>query len=347
MQKKKPIRSIIFLIILVFTQIQPISMVNGQEQPLNIVVSVELLKDFVEEIGGDFVQVNAVLVDGTEDPHTYEPAQSEIQALIEADIIVLMGRSDLEPWWEGEQGQGGGYKDIVLQDNPDLIIVSVLNSSMIKTDPLLDRENPHAWMSPDNAKAMINNIYVALKNQLPSENGAILTTQYISYNEKLDQLNDNLLANRTKYEGLKVVVHHPSFLYLLDELGIERIGVIEEQHDVEPSPQQIQTIKDNMTKENCTIIISQANLEESVVLQLARDTGAEIVWGIPLLGMSGRDGQEINSYIDMINYNIWALDNPEPPTPADQRIPSFPTSILFLCGIIGILIISFGKQSQN
>ncbi|MHA1619821.1 MAG: metal ABC transporter substrate-binding protein [Promethearchaeota archaeon] len=316
---------------------------------IQIVTSVGLLQDFVQNVGGDLVDLTSILVEGTEDPHTYEPTQSDITALINADMFFLLGRPGLEPWWVGHEDNGeseGGYEEIILLDNDDLAITTVMNESMVEIDPLLGTENTHGWMSPLIAKEMVRNVYLGLKEQIDPADEDELTQNYNNYISQLDTLVIHLEANRSKYEGLKVVVHHPAFMYLLDYLGIERIGAIEEQHEVEPSPQHIQAIKDLMLVENCTTLISQANLDQDVILQLARDTNATIVWGVPLLGMDGKNGQSIDTYIDMIEYNIWALDNPETPAAESGSIAGYPNLWFGLGFLIPIGLVYVNTQRK-
>ncbi|TFH26543.1 MAG: zinc ABC transporter substrate-binding protein [Promethearchaeota archaeon] len=335
--QRKTYYSLLFLIFLSTSLQSPhfvAAAVTDDTPKIQIFTSVGLLQDFVHNVGGDLVELTSILVEGTEDPHTYEPTQSDITALINADMFFLLGRPGLEPWW-------AGYKDIILPDNPYLNITTVMNDSMVQVDPLLGTENPHGWMSPLIAKEMVKNVYLGLSEQIDPADGDELTQNYHNYIEQLDALIGHLEANRSKYEGLKVVVHHPSFMYLLDFLGIERIGVIEEQHEVEPSPQHIQTIKDLMVAENCTTLISQANLDKDVILQLARDTNASIIWGVPLLGMDGSNGQPIETYIEMIEYNIWALDNPETPDAESSNIAGIPAFWMGLGFLIPIGLIFF------
>ncbi|MHA1795672.1 MAG: metal ABC transporter substrate-binding protein [Promethearchaeota archaeon] len=346
-----------FLLSMVNLQLTPVAgqEVDNSSSTLKVVTSVELLEDFVTQIGGNLTGVTAVLVDGTEDPHTYEPTQSEINALIEADVLLLMGRPDLEPWWEGytdSQGNSeGGYKEIVLQDNPDLLVITAMNESMAQTDPLLGMSNPHGWMSPIIAKQMVKNIYLGLNSSISEDSQILLKKYYTTYINQLDTLITYLQNQKSHFSGLKVVVHHPSFMYLFDLLGIERIAVIEEQHDVEPSPQHIQEIKSLMETNNCTTIVSQANLDEDAVVQLARDMNANIIWGIPLLGMESKNGTRISSYINMIHYNIWALDHPEPPTPKENSIPGFLLMQSIAGAGIGIAlafsVMQFGKLQKK
>jgi len=87
MKKKKII--IFWIILLVGVSHNSISTNASiyQSEPLQVVTSTTLLKDLVSNIGGIQVTLNSILVEGNEDPHTYEPTASEIDALINADIF--------------------------------------------------------------------------------------------------------------------------------------------------------------------------------------------------------------------------------------------------------------------
>jgi len=137
-----------------------------------------------------------------------------------------------------------------------------------------------------------------------------------------------------------VVVHHPSFFYLLDLLEVERVGVIEEKEGSEPSAQHIQEITSLMIEQNIKTIIAQPQIEEELVLQMARDTGASIAKLTPLLGVNG-----LTTYIAMIEYDIYALQNPEEIESSQSTILALiiSGSILVAVVIAVILYLRFRK----
>ncbi|NHJ33717.1 MAG: zinc ABC transporter substrate-binding protein, partial [Asgard group archaeon] len=126
----------------------------------------------------------------------------------------------------------------------------------------------------------------------------------------------------TDFTGLKVVVHHPAFMYLFDLLGIERVAAIEEHEGEEPSAEHIAEVVRTIVAENATMIINQPQLEEEEVVEIARDTGILITELTPLLGIIDENGYVtstgslIENYIDMILFNLEALRNPYEPLPA-------------------------------
>jgi ABC-type Zn uptake system ZnuABC Zn-binding protein ZnuA len=346
----------IFTIVLLMVIIFPFSSVtannchNDEKVPIpsqstnkiKVVTTITILEDFVKNVGGDHVDVYS-LVSGSEDPHTYEPSPSETQKLVEADILFLMGREGLEPYWNGSFGQ------TILSSNLDLIVVSAMNSSMIENDAVINALNPHGWTNPLYAKMMIENIYNALftLNSANSTQKTEFTTNFASYGLKLDNLYSEVIGNKTIFNGTKVVMHHPAMKYLYDLLGIVRVAVIEEKEGSEPSAQHIQEITKTMIDDGLTIIVNQPNLDVEDVGQIAKDANAKIVNSIPLLGMTGDNGELIDNYIEMIRYNIWALNNPQDP-PEASTIDGFPhISVIFGFGLMGILMVFLKKNSKN
>ena len=63
---------------------------NDANTRLNVVSTTTMLTDLVQEIGGDKVYVNPLMGPGI-DPHEYVATESDVTALIEADVVVYSG----------------------------------------------------------------------------------------------------------------------------------------------------------------------------------------------------------------------------------------------------------------
>ena len=286
---------------------------------INVVASLSIVADIAAQVGEGLFTVESI-VSGTEDPHTYEPSPSEIEKVAEADIFIRFGLEGLEPWVQS-----------VLDANPGLNVLNLINSSMIKFDDLIGVNNPHVWMDPNNVKMMVGKISQRV-SLLDPINILTYETNRDNYLNELDSLLNRINQTKTIFEGMKVIVHHPSFKYLFDLLGIIRVGAIEEQEGVEPSPEHIQEVISTINSENVSLIVNQPQLEDETVNQIALDTGIQIVDLTPLLGV-----YEINDYISMIEYNLLALQNPfDPPTTL------LPWTTWLLVGIAGGALVSLG-----
>ncbi|MHA1686815.1 MAG: metal ABC transporter substrate-binding protein [Candidatus Heimdallarchaeaceae archaeon] len=267
---------------------------QSETSNLTVVTTLSIINDWVAEIGkGVFMPTS--IVTGTEDPHTYSLKAGEIQLIGDSDLFIRFGLPGIEPW-----------VDDVLDTFPSLNVLTLASEDMMRVDPVTGNTNPHIWMDPNIVKGFIANITEELVTIDP-QHQATYEANKVAYLQKLDILLEKITGEyRSQLEGLKVVVHHPAFMYLFDLLGIERKGVIEEHEGSEPSAQHIQDIINIMKEQNISILVTQPQISDDTIIQIARDTGAKLAKLTPLLGV-----EDVNTYIDMIEYNIYALQHPE------------------------------------
>ncbi|MHA1730939.1 MAG: metal ABC transporter substrate-binding protein [Promethearchaeota archaeon] len=297
------------------------TVVKPSTTKLKIATTVTIPEDIVRGIAGDEADILSI-VSGTEDPHTYSgPTPSEKDFLESADIVFRLGEEGLEPWWEDTASS--------LTNQPT--VVTLVQGSMVETDPLTGRENPHVWTDPNNMKVMAATVLQTLKSADP-ERAATYEANARAYNHTMDVLLTWIGGNRTAFQGRKIVVHHPGMMYFLDLLGVERVAVIEEQHGVEPSAEHIDNIIQDMKDQNVTLLANQIGLDESKVVEIARATNASIVDLTPLLGVQTPSGTVVETYTDLIDYNLRALANPHEPSGAD--VDGFP--VVSSLGALGI-----------
>ncbi|HUU89320.1 MAG TPA: metal ABC transporter substrate-binding protein [Candidatus Glassbacteria bacterium] len=309
---------IITSLLLCFT-LQTKTTINiAADEPLRIVASISIVADIASQIGKGIFTVESI-VKGNEDPHTYEQSPADIQLVAEADLFIRFGSivEGLEPWVQS------------VLDVTGVNVLELVNETMVRTDPLLGEDNPHVWMDPSNIKTMADSVFngVAL---LDPTNIVNYTANLNSYKAELDDLLLRISNAENIFNGTKVVVHHPSFMYLLDLLGIERVGVIEKQEGIEPSPQDIQDLMEAIATNNVSFIINQPQLDDKDVNEIARETGIQITELTPLLGVNN-----LEDYISMIDYDLLSLANPfDPP----EKL--FDVTTWILTGIGGAMIFS-------
>jgi ABC-type Zn uptake system ZnuABC Zn-binding protein ZnuA len=280
-----------------------IETINYSQAPtgeLKIVTTLSIIADWVAQIGegnesSDPLFIPASIVSGAEDPHTYSLTAGEIVMISNSDLFIRFGLPGLEPW-----------VDNVLGTFPSLNVLTLANEGMMKIDPLTEISNPHIWLDPNFARIFVQNI----SNEIMSLDLTHISEYTVNRDTYLAELDDLITTIENNYfpltNGIKVAIHHPSFIYLLDLLGVNRVAVIEEHEGSEPSAQHIQEVIETMIAEGVTTLVTQPQIEEEVVKQIARDTGAKLAKLTPLLGVEGAE-----TYIKMIEYNVNALLNPE------------------------------------
>ncbi len=313
---------------------------------LKVITTVSIIEDWVWQVGkGVFNPVS--IVSGLEDTHTFEMTAEQIQLLSEADFLIRFGYEGLEEWLEP-------HIETILADNPSLVILELIDEEDLIEDPFLgdhdeDHDdhaqlslehdhhngnlNPHVWMSPELAKKYTLKINDTLSTVVDPQNAAKYTANTVNYLLDLDRLLDKIeKVYKPKLAGLKVIEHHPAFIYLLELLDIERFGVIEDESHHDPDAKRMAELSKTIEDNGVDVIITQPQMHSDAPIQLAQDTGAKISVLTPLLGVLG-----LNSYISMIEYNIYALQNPESPDAAPFSFIAILGGVMFL-GVISIFV---------
>ena len=132
------------------------------EDKLKIVTSIAPLTYFIENTGGDRVEVTTLIPPGG-NPHTYEPAPRQMNILSRADLFVKVGSGiEFELIW----------MERIEALNKDMPVCDVSRGiTLINTSDEEGLEHghshrgvkdPHIWLSPVNAVIISQNIKAGL-----------------------------------------------------------------------------------------------------------------------------------------------------------------------------------------
>ncbi len=340
---KEMVLTVTYLILLIgaLQVTQAANLENPQDSDLKVVVSLSMIGDWAQNIAGDVFTVTNI-VSGLENPHTYDPLPSDVATVASADLFIRFGLAGLEPW-----------VDSVLQSSPPARILTLMNVSIeeyMEYDPVIGKKNPHVWMSPINAKDMTFKIYQTFA-QLQLENNDTFYNNFLLYQEELDDLLSRIDQAKGIFNDIKVVVHHPAFVYFFDLLGLERIGTVEETEGAEPSAAHIADLTEKMLEKGCKLIINQPQLDKEDIEALALDANAKIAVLTPLLGvevedsLKGEYGDIIDEYIEMFDYNLYKLAHPY--TPSVESTAGFESVSMLSFLSFTIVLVSFQKRRKN
>jgi ABC-type Zn uptake system ZnuABC Zn-binding protein ZnuA len=284
--------------------------VHGAD-PLPVVATLPVLKDFTEQIGGQYVRVDS-LINGMESEHTYTPKPSDVTAIRHARLLVKIGLG-LEVWVNAL---------IENADRPDLLIVttsdgvplirdahesehSVPKSEIDKKHAFKERHtrgNPHIWLDPENVKIMIRHITEGLIKVDPAHKDDFLHNQS-RYIMELESLEKTLKKEVDSLKNKAIITHHPAWPYFARRFGFIIKGDILTQVGSEPSAKHIGELIKVIRQEKVKVIVSEPQLNPKVPNMLAEETGAKVVILSPLPGaIPGTP-----TYLDLIRYDAEAL----------------------------------------
>ena len=285
------------------------------EEKIPVVVTLPVLKNFVEQIGGPYVEVKS-LITGLESEHTYTPKPSDILAIEKAQLLVKIGLG-LEVWVNNliKNADRSDLKIITTSDGVGLIRDHSEQAEQAEHgqgDEMIDPQhafkelhtmgNPHIWLDPENAKIMVRHITEGLISINPAHKDEYMQNQS-RYIMKLESLETELKRKVDRLQNRNIITHHPAWPYYARRFGFVIKGDIMTQVGSEPSAKHIGDLINLIKREKVKVIVSEPQLNPKIPQTLAQETEATVVVLSPLPGAV--PGTE--TYLDLIRYNTETL----------------------------------------
>lgn len=265
--------------------------------PLNVVVTIPVLQDLVQQVGGPYVRVTSLLK-GYENEHTYSTKPSDLIAVRNAQLLFEVGLG-LEVWVANLVKSAGRPSLTVVTTSKGIALIPDHHEKGAGSHT---HGNPHVWMDPENVVTMMRHVTEALL-QADAGHADEFRQNQAAYLKRLDRLKAELDNRLTKVTDRRFVAHHPAWPYFARRFGFEIIATIQMQTASEPSAIQLQQLISTIKKQRVKAIVSEIQLSQRLPELLARETGARIVVLTTLPGgMPGTD-----TYLDMLRHNVLQL----------------------------------------
>ena len=277
------------------------ALATSTKEPLNVVVTIPVLKDLAEQVGGPYVHVTSLLK-GYENEHTYSPKPSDLVAVRNAQLLFEIGLG-LEVWVANLVKSAGQSSLTLVTTSKGIGLISDEPEEAGHHDGHA-RGNPHIWMDPENAVTMMRHITEALVHADPDHAQEFRQNQ-AAYLKRLDHVRAELTERLQKVSDKRFVAHHPAWPYFARRFGFEIVGTIQTQSASEPSAVQIRRLIETIKKQRVKAVVSEIQLSQKLPELLARETGARVVVLTTLPGGLPRT----DTYLDMLRYNVLQLAN--------------------------------------
>jgi len=266
---------------------------------LRVVATFYPLYYFASEIGGNRTHVSSLIPFNTE-PHSWEPAPSDIVNADKAKVFVYNG-AGFEPWVAKLLG--------TLQNRGSMKVVdSSYGIDVMKGDvDNLAGLNPHFWVDPVLAKHQVENIRTGLAAADPA--GAAY------YKQRADDLKARLDALDTDFrEGLQnrtkdtIVTTHEGFDYMAARYNFTAESVLGISPDQQPSAQKIMGIVRIVEDHDLDVVFGEPVYSDKFMRTVAgevRHQSGRDVQVLVLDGIHGRAGPHANmDYFQMQKDNL-------------------------------------------
>ncbi len=260
---------------------------------VKVSVTFNALKEFVEAVGKDRVEISTIIPNGTE-PHDFEPKARDLVKLSKADVFVYNGLG-MEVWVE---------QAIKAANNKNLVVVEASKGSdMIENKEAEEidehgKYDPHLWIGLKGAMFEIKNIKDALV-QVDPTNKDFYETNYKDYSQQLEQLYKEYSDKFKSISKKSFVTGHAAFGYLCRDFGLEQNSVEDVFAEGEPSAQQLTELVSYCKANNVTTIFAEEMASSDVSQTLANEVGAKVETIYTM-----ESAEDNMSYLERISSNL-------------------------------------------
>lgn len=203
---------------------------------IKVVATTSVWASIVEFVGGEAVEVTAIISDPNRDPHSYEASARDQLAVSEAELVVM---------------NGGGYDDFMVQlvqaaDETKLVLEAVEGGDSHSDEEHSDEEhshsheeNEHVWYDFD----AVSNFAVRLADvitELRPESLSVVSANFDEFEAELEVLSLRRDALRDRALGLGVLQTAPLASLLLEDAGFQDLTpsdlleAVEEEREIAP-----------------------------------------------------------------------------------------------------------------
>ena len=218
---------------------------------------------FVEAVAGDTVDVVSLLPAGSS-PTSFEPGIATLRNLEAASLVVAVGHPSFpfERTWFGE----------LLRDRDHLPVVRRTNAAEPSDDP-------HWWLSPVEASALLEPLVMELTKLLP-EHTASLRSNAASAQARIAALDREIGATLGASSGRKFLAFHPAWGHFAQRYGLSQISI--EEDGKEPDAYRMGVLIENARTAGFQHVIVQPQIDPTHAQSVAGSIGASIVILDPL-----------------------------------------------------------------
>ncbi|MDE0385419.1 MAG: zinc ABC transporter substrate-binding protein, partial [Defluviicoccus sp.] len=232
------------------------------------------------EIGGDDVTVYSA-THGRQDAHYIRARPSLIAQVRRADIVFCSG-AELEIGWlpvlmergarlgvqPGQLGHLMAADHVEVMERPERV-----DRSLGDIHP---SGNPHVHLDPGNIGLLAVELAGRLARVDPG-NGEAYRSRLKDFQTRWAAATERWRARAEGLRGMKVVVHHAAWTYLIRWTGLERIATLERTPGIPPTASHLQRLVERVRKTGAAAILHAPHEPRDAAEWLSERTGVPVV----------------------------------------------------------------------
>ncbi|MGO2684688.1 MAG: metal ABC transporter substrate-binding protein [Microbacterium sp.] len=264
---------------------------DNDDRPV-VLTTFTVLADIAENVAGDHLRIESITKPGAE-IHGYEPTPGDVRKAADADMILDNGLN-LEEWF-------GQFVDSV--DVPHVVVSEDVDAIDITEDEYAGTPNPHAWMSPANARLYVDTMAAAFSDLSP-EHAEDFAANADAYKAELQQVQDDLVADLAELPENEraLVTCEGAFSYLARDAGLTEAYIWAVNAEQQATPRQIAAAIEFVDDNDVPAVFCESTVSDRAMQQVVEATGATFGGTLYVDSLSEPDGP-VPTYLDLIRHD--------------------------------------------
>lgn len=273
-----------------------------------IVTTTFPLYDFTKNVVGDKAEVSLLIPPGAE-AHSWEPTPSAMVKIQKSKVFIYNG-AGLEPWAEK-------MENTILSKKKSLeasTVVSLLSSEDAAHEQTREighhhdhgQIDPHIWLDPVNAQAIVAAIATAVSETDPG-NASVYAANAEAYINQLRVLDAEFQAVLAPAAGREFVTTHAAFAYMAKRYNLKQAAIMGIDPEAEPTPEAMARIIKHIKSNNIAYIFAEPVLTSKLAVIISRETGARVLELNPVHEVDDKQIAQGENYITFMRGNLQNL----------------------------------------
>lgn len=290
------------------------------DERLQVLASFSILADMVENLGGDDVEVTA-LVGPDSDAHAYSPRPIDARAVSQADLVVFNGLN-FEGWME---------RLVKASDHQGPVVVATAGVEERLSHDAHEGaheahdghdhggKDPHAWQDLGLGEVYVGNILAGLIEADPDNEAA--------YRQRAERYLAEIAATHAELQQMlaeipdttRVITSHRAFDHFARAYELTFLSPIGLSSEAEPSAADLAALVEVIREHDIRALFHENMTSQALLNQLAEETGVPVA-GTLYSDALASDG-DASSWLGMVRHNARVLHDALAVSPDQDQSP--------------------------
>ena len=255
----------------------------------NVSVDIAPLHSLVASVMNG-VGVPSLIIPPGSSPHDHQLRPSEAKAMQDANIVFWMGE-ELTPWMENAVKTLSSNASVTtFLENDKTSLLEFREGALFEAHDHEDEQHddeehddehdehddeehdeqghgshdPHAWLSPNNAKAWLD-VIAAQLSSYDTENAGVYFTNAASAKSEIEMMIAEINLALDPIRGGKFIVFHDAYQYFENDFDFQASGAISIGDASDPSPARIAKIQKRIRDEKINCVLAEPQFKANLV----------------------------------------------------------------------------------